>query len=116
MIVTVDDARRPLGRDSFIDITTKECIHVGPGALGGFDAQFAVNLTTDEARQVKVRCLTPDAAAETVFRAAAAAYSSNETYLALPAPTTAQTLAQVTAATRQLQALIRLALGTVLDA
>ncbi len=108
MIVTVDRLARPVDVTTFTDITAKECLSVAWDDAGRLVVQFAVNLTVDEVRQVRVRCLTVDAAAETLLRGAVAAYTTNADYLALPAPTQAQAAAQITALTRQLQAVIRL--------
>ncbi len=108
MIVTVDRLARPVDVATFTDITAKECLSVAWDDAGKLVVQFAVNLTVDEIRQVRVRCLTFDAAAETLLRGAVAAYTTNADYLALPAPTTAQAGAQITALTKQLQAVLRL--------
>lgn len=53
---------------------------------------------------------TQVANAATIRQQASAALTTNKTFLAIASPTTAQTLAQVKALTRQNQALIRLAL------
>ncbi len=108
MIVTVDRLARPVDVATFTDITAKECLAVGWDDAGKLAVQFAVNLTAAEATLVRVRCLTVDAAAETLLRGAVTAYQTNADYLALPAPTQAQAGAQVAALTRQLQAVIRL--------
>lgn len=52
-----------------------------------------------------------DANAEAIRAQAQAAMAANRTYLAIASPSAAQTTAQVKALTRQVQALIRLALG-----
>ncbi len=107
MIVAVTGPRRWVGVASFADITTKECLGTGWDDDGRMTVQFAVNLTVDEARLVRVRCLTFDAAAETLLRGAVTAYTTNADYLALPAPTTAQALQQVSTLTREVQLLLR---------
>lgn len=107
MIVTVDRLARPVDTATFTDITTKACTSVGWDADGKLAVQFAVNLTADETRQVRVRCLTADAAAETLLRGVVTAYTTNAAYLALSAPTAAQTAAHVGVLTRQVQLLLR---------
>lgn len=77
-------------------------------------------LGTADAPVTGMRCAatacvpTPDPAgvnAETLRQQALAALSSNRTYVALASPTAAQTTAQVKALSRQVNGLIRLALG-----
>jgi hypothetical protein len=53
---------------------------------------------------------------EAIRKSAAQALAANRTYLALTSPTNAQTLAQVRALTRQVNALIRLALDDFTEA
>ncbi len=102
----------PIGRnidvDTFTDITATPVVSPPQWVDGGVSVEFAANLTDTELLQVRVRAATRDAAAELLMRQAWAAYQSNATFLALPAPTTAQALAQVAALTRQTQGIIRL--------
>ncbi len=107
MIVTVDRLARPVDVATFTDITGKECISVAWDDAGKLVVQFAVNLTADEIRLVRVRCLTLDAAAETLLRGVVTAYTTNADYLALPAPTQTQALQQVSTLTREVQLLLR---------
>lgn len=108
MIVSVPALSRPVDVDTFADITAKSVTSVSWNESGGLDIGFAVNLSTDEIRMVKIRCATADDAGEQLLRQAWTAFQNNADFLALPAPSTAQALAQVAALTRQVQAIIRL--------
>lgn len=110
MIVTVaGPGTRDLGPTMFSDLTDKQLIGHGWAEDGeNYWYQFDVNLSASEVEQVKLRCSSPDLATETLRRQVRAVYQANADYLALPVPTTVQTLAQVAALSRQLNAVIRL--------
>jgi hypothetical protein len=61
--------------------------------------------------QVVVVDTTADTNAASIRDLAAAALAANRTFIALPTPTNTQVVAQTKALTRQMNALIRLALG-----
>lgn len=111
MIVTAHLLARPVDTTSFTDITVKECIRVGWNDAGQLEVQFAVNLTAEEAEQVRIRCLTTDATEEAIWRAAWNAMTTNRTFNALPTVTSAQLLAEVKALARQNNGIIRLLLA-----
>ena len=81
----------------------------------GLGIQFAVNLSAEEIRAVERRCATHNPTEEALYREGREAYIANRTFLALTSPTTAQSITQVQALTRQTNALIRLALGQFSD-
>jgi hypothetical protein len=108
VIVAVTGPRRYVDATSFADITTKECLGTGWDDDGHMLVQFAVNLTADEVTRVRLRCVTTDPTTEGLLGQAWTAYQANVGYLAIPAPTQAQIAAQITALTRQLNAVIRL--------
>ena len=93
---------------SFLDITAAPVTSalVPEGVLR---LTFDGDLTADQIRRVKVRCMAQDADHEALLLEAMAGEASNDAYLARTAPTAAQTTAQVVALTRQVNALIALA-------
>lgn len=107
MIVAIQHPpARPIDTTTFADITSKVCTSVA-FAADDLEITFATDLTATEKIQVRVRCATADATAETVLLAAVAAYTANQAYLAIGTPTTAQAVAQVAAVTRQMQFVFR---------
>lgn len=107
MIITVRSIARPVDVDTFADITAKEVTSL-QWIEDGLAIGFAVNLSADEVRLVRMRAASPDDATEQLLRQAWTAFQNNADFLALPAPSTAQALAQVAALTRQMQAIVRL--------
>ncbi len=103
MIVAVTAPRRYVDVNSFIDITTKECLGTGWDADGRMTVQFAANLTADEVTRVRIRCFTADNSTEALMRQAWTALQANLAYLAQPGVDP-----QVVALTKQVNALIRL--------
>lgn len=106
MILTVPAPARPVDVDTFADITPKQVTSV-QWTEAGLAITFAVNLSADEARLIRIRCAAPDASTEALYRAAWGAYQNNVDFLALPAPTQAQALTQVGRLTKQMQNVIR---------
>lgn len=94
-----------LSPDDFADIAP--CESVSWGDDGGLVVTFASDLTPAQALAVRIRCVSADAAEEANLTAAAQAHQANQTFLALTAPTTSQSLAQVAALTRQMQGVLR---------
>ena len=108
MIVVVPYIKREVGTATFTDLTavpmTRE--YWTPDGSGSLSMDFAGTLTTAEVIAVKIRAMTPDAAAELLLKNAYTAYQANVAYLAIVAPTTAQALAQVTTLTRHVNGII----------
>lgn len=98
-------------------MTLYQIICDGPGPHVPADGVLG---TTDVPPRPGMRCAAPgcvppatveEANEATLTARAAAALTSNATYLALSAPTAAQNTAQIKALTAQVQAVIRLYLG-----
>ena len=97
MIVTLTNPRRlvagvPLAAGDFVDLP-QPCIGIGWDADGNLAVQFANNLSVADQAKVRRRCMSVNANEELLRERA-------EAYLALPAPTAAQTLAAVKALVR----------------
>lgn len=80
------------------------------GILGTSDKPPTADVRCSSASCVKPEDVTVTNQ-RTLQQQAQAALISNRTYIALAAPTTAQTTAQVKALTQQMQAVMRMALG-----
>lgn len=99
---------RQIGPGDFTDLTTTPVTAVEWAADGRLCVTFNGPLSESTAAAVRRRISSPDEAAEALRAQAVQAVAGNVAYLALTAPTTAQTQAQVAALTRQMNALIRL--------
>lgn len=100
---------RELGPADFADLTPVPVTAVEWVADGRLCVTFDGTLTDDEAAAARRRITSPDVDTETVRAQAVRAVVGNRAYLALAAPTAAETREQVAALTRQMNALIRLA-------
>lgn len=113
MIVTVPNPRRAMKGGS-VDTCDFEdvggCTDVSWGADGALLVEFDHDLTPDEQATVALRCQSLNSVEEGLRRKARAALTRNRDYLAIPAPTNAQAVAQVTALTRQVTELARIIL------
>lgn len=115
MIVAV---KRPVRTQShalspvdFDDIAPCESVEWGDG--GSLVVTFPSDLTPAEVLAVRIRCISADPDEEALLTSAAQARATNRDFLDLVAPTNAQTLAEVKALARQVDALIRIELGDV---
>ena len=93
---------------SFLDITAAP-VTSALAPEGVLRLTFAGDLTAEQIRRVRVRCMAQDAEHEATLLEALAGVDTNDAYLARTTPTAAQTTAQVAALTRQVNALIALA-------
>lgn len=109
MIVTAIPAR-PIEADMFADITAVPVLGMQWGA-GDLAVEFASDLTPTEVAAVQLRMESRNANEETLRGQALQALQGNRDFINLPAPTNAQTLAQVKALTRQSNGVIRMLLG-----
>lgn len=106
--VTAPVIGRPLELDMFADITTAPCVRLdGAGAV--FDDADSP-LTATQQAQVRIRMMTADDDQEQLCYQGLQAIAANAAFLAVGSPSSAQAVAQVQALTRQVDALIRLAL------
>lgn len=108
--ITVPEVARPVADDMFADITDL------PPAFDGLTVTFddaASPLTDLQVAQVRIRLATTGDDQETLFRQAYTALANNQAFLDVETPTTAQAVAQVKALTRQVDALVKVALRLV---
>jgi hypothetical protein len=102
---------RQLADDGFVDVTPATWQLVPDDERGYMQVVFDGTLTAEQVEAVTNRCESINANGEELLRRARGALQSNRNYLATPTPTQAQVVAQVAALTRQVNALIRFALG-----
>lgn len=111
--VLVAAPKRALASDSFADITAVAVVAIvnPPDGSDGLLIQFAGVLTAAQVEAVLDRAQSVNSAHEELRRRATAALSANRSYLASTPHTQAEALAQVETLTRQVNSLIRFALG-----
>ena len=112
MIVT-DPTRARLGGTiepaDFADIAP--CLDISWATDGALELTFDRDLTAAEEAIVRLRCQSGSPVEVTLRQQALTAMQANRDFLALTTPTAADITKQAKALTRQMQALIRLALG-----
>lgn len=112
MIVTGDLPRgKSIDATAFADLTPTPVESIKWGPTGDLVVTFAADLDADTTLAVRRRIGSRNTAEETLQGAAEQALTRNRTYLAITAPTAAQSQTQVKALTRQVQGLIRITLG-----
>lgn len=110
MIVT-GSPMRPVDIGTFSDITPTAVVGIGWDQDGMLQVEFAGDLSPTEADAVRQRMSSRNGNEEVLRSQAVQALVDNRAFLALAAPTQAQTLAQVKALTRQMNGAIRMLLG-----
>lgn len=112
MIVVARRLGRAVDLDTFTDITAVPVTSIEWGPDGELLIAFDGDLAASEQRSVRIRCASTDANEEQLLRAMVAAWTSNQRFLALPAPLTLTQIAeQVTALTRQINGQMRMDLN-----
>lgn len=108
MLISVPRLARPIDRDSFADLTSVPVLRVITLTTGG-TVEFDGDVDAATRAEVAARCSTP-IDGDDLRATAAEALSRCETFLALPAPTSADAVAQIRLLTQVTMRLVRLAL------
>lgn len=107
--------QRPVTDDEFSDLTTIPIIGMQWVEEGELEVEFESDLPDDVKSAVQQRMGSRNGNEETLRNQAVASLQNNRDFLALPAPTQAQTLAQVKALSRQMNGVLRMLLGELDD-
>jgi hypothetical protein len=102
--------RRDVRDDEFATITAVPVVGMA-WIEGDLVVEFASDLTSDEQDAVRQRMGSRNGNEETLRNQSVQALKNNRDFLAIAAPTQAQTLTQVTRLTRQMNGVLRMLLG-----
>lgn len=102
--------QRAVDAGDFADLTPVLVVDIR-WVSSGLEVEFASDLASSVASAVQQRIESRNANEETLRNQALVALQTNRDFLALAAPTQAQTLAQVKALSRQVNGVLRMLLG-----